>query len=761
MSGPSSPVLSLTVCGLPSSKEAYKNAVFVSPAVFNQLGFAAGKPAHIKIAFAQVGQRAKRREIVNLCLPLSAITDDSIGLSSPIRGVIGASNEDTVACTKWEPQPDANHQAMSLTFEVGLFQKQHTFMDEDQAADIVERRFGEQIFYEHQKLVADFEGVTLSFLVKSVFVASVDGKAGRIAADYAFAQPGNRTDINFTVDAKNKLLHFKESKQRQSIMSPDFNFTDMGIGGLDDEFGQIFRRAFASRMMPPTLIERLGINHVRGLLLYGPPGTGKTLIARQIGKMLHGREPIVINGPEILNKYVGAAEEKIRELFVEAEKDQAENGNESDLHIIIFDEIDAITRQRGTVSGSTGVHDTIVNQLLAKMDGVNSLNNILIIGMTNRKDMMDEALLRPGRFEVHVEIGLPDQKGRVQIIDIHTRRIRENGLLGDDVSIEVLAEKTKNFSGAEIEGLVKSAVSFAYFGSVDAVSGEEINFDEETMADTKVDMDAFLFALEECPPAFGQQEDALKHHTRNGIIDHGEAFRNARDSARNLVQQVRKSSKTPLLSLLLHGNPACGKTALAASLALHADFPYMKFISPDDFVGRGDSVICAKISKVFEDAYKSPLSLIVLDDIERLLGFVQVGGARFSNVVLQALLVLIKKVPPEGHRLCVIGTTANWAVLDDMQFGQVFNTRIAVPDPATPDEIAKIFEAECQGATSSAELTKIRGIFDPPHAIGIKKLMLAIEMARNKDDNDPSVTFDKFEQSLRDCGVFPRESRLY
>lgn len=107
---------------------------------------------------------------------------------------------------------------------------------------------------------------------------------------------------------------------------------------------------------------------------------GKTLIARQIGKMLNSREPKVVNGPEILNKYVGASEENIRELFKDAEKEQAEKGEDSDLHVIIFDEIDAICKQRGSVSSGTGVHDTVVNQLLTKIDGVDSLNNILLIG---------------------------------------------------------------------------------------------------------------------------------------------------------------------------------------------------------------------------------------------------------------------------------------------------------------------------------------------------------------------------------------------
>ncbi|KAL8175660.1 UNVERIFIED_CONTAM: hypothetical protein K2H54_002903 [Gekko kuhli] len=148
-----------------------------------------------------------------------------------------------------------------------------------------------------------------------------------------------------------------------------------------------------------------GCKHVKGILLYGPPGCGKTLMARQIGKMLNAREPKVVNGPEILNKYVGESEANIRKLFADAEEEQRRLGANSGVHIIIFDEIDAICKQRGSMAGSTGVHDTVVNQLLSKIDGVEQLNNILVIGMTNRPDLIDEALLRPGRLEVKMEIG--------------------------------------------------------------------------------------------------------------------------------------------------------------------------------------------------------------------------------------------------------------------------------------------------------------------------------------------------------------------
>ncbi|CAK0803094.1 unnamed protein product [Prorocentrum cordatum] len=269
------------------------------------------------------------------------------------------------------------------------------------------------------------------------------------------------TEIEFTHGSSGKLHVISDKVQQRSIFRPDFNFEELGIGGLSKEFGNIFRRAFASRVFPPHIVRDLGINHVRGMLLYGPPGTGKTLIARQLAKFLKAAEPKIVNGPEMMNKYVGQSEENIRNLFADAEKEYKQQGDNSQLHVIICDEFDSMCKARGSTGDSTGTNDSMVNQLLSKIDGVDSLNNILLIGMTNRIDLIDEAVLRPGRLEVHVEINLPDENGRVEILNIHTKTARAKGYLDSAVSIPALAAKTKNFSGAELEGFVRAATSYA------------------------------------------------------------------------------------------------------------------------------------------------------------------------------------------------------------------------------------------------------------------------------------------------------------
>jgi len=151
------------------------------------------------------------------------------------------------------------------------------------------------------------------------------------------------------------------SMKAQNIFRQDFKFEDMGIGGLQQELMDIFRRAFTSRRFPPAVLKKYGVSAVKGLLLYGPPGTGKTLIARQLATALKAKEYKKVNGPEILSKYVGESEENVRKLFQGAIQDQDQLGDESPLHVIVFDEFDAICKQRGTVQSGTGVNDSVVN----------------------------------------------------------------------------------------------------------------------------------------------------------------------------------------------------------------------------------------------------------------------------------------------------------------------------------------------------------------------------------------------------------------
>ncbi|EFB13533.1 hypothetical protein PANDA_018875, partial [Ailuropoda melanoleuca] len=624
----------------------------------------------------------------------------------------------------------------TMTIEIDFLQKKsidsNPYDTDKMAAEFIQQ-FNNQAFSVGQQLVFSFNEKLFGLLVKDIEAMDpsilkgepATGKRQKIEvglvvgnSQVAFEKAEN-SSLNLIGKAKTK-------ENRQSIINPDWNFEKMGIGGLDKEFSDIFRRAFASRVFPPEIVEQMGCKHVKGILLYGPPGCGKTLLARQIGKMLNAREPKVVNGPEILNKYVGESEANIRKLFADAEEEQRRLGANSGLHIIIFDEIDAICKQRGSMAGSTGVHDTVVNQLLSKIDGVEQLNNILVIGMTNRPDLIDEALLRPGRLEVKMEIGLPDEKGRLQILHIHTARMRGHQLLSADVDIKELAVETKNFSGAELEGLVRAAQSTAMNRHIKASTKVEVDMEKaESLQVTRGD---FLASLEnDIKPAFGTNQEDYASYIMNGIIKWGDPVTRVLEDGELLVQQTKNSDRTPLVSVLLEGPPHSGKTALAAKIAEESNFPFIKICSPDKMIGFSETAKCQAMKKIFDDAYKSQLSCVVVDDIERLLDYVPIGP-RFSNLVLQALLVLLKKAPPQGRKLLIIGTTSRKDVLQEMEMLNAFSTTIHVPNIATGEQLLEALELlgnfKDKERTTISQQVKGKKVW-----IGIKKLLMLIEMS--------------------------------
>lgn len=588
----------------------------------------------------------------------------------------------------------------------------------------------------------DHKSIPLLLTVKTVQRVDLTSEKAGATAGSTETDPTARgiltrhTQITFFKDARTGI-NLKPSNRRpaaNSIITPDFKFEDMGIGGLDAEFSTIFRRAFASRIFPPGLVEKLGIQHVKGILLYGPPGTGKTLIARQIGKMLNAREPKVINGPEVLNKFVGQSEENIRKLFADAEKEYKEKGEESGLHIIIFDELDAVCKQRGSgAGGGTGVGDSVVNQLLSKLDGVDQLNNILLIGMTNRKDMIDEALLRPGRLELHMEISLPDEAGRAQILKIHTQKMRENNILDPDVDLAELALLTKNFSGAEIAGLVKSASSFAFTRHVKVGTMAGIS---EDVVNMKVNRADFYHALEEVQPAFGVSEEQLSSRIQYGIIHYSPTINEILKEGQLFVKQVSNAESSPLFSVLLHGPTASGKTALAARIAIDSGFPFIKLISPEDMVGFSEMARVQYISKIFDDAYKSRTSVVVVDNIERIIDWVPIGP-RFSNTILQTLMVFLRKQPTKRRRLLILATTTERAVLKQLDIYNSFNSDIMVPNVMTYDELRHLMEqSEAFDASEIDQaLAGVGGITeDRTIGVGVKKVLLGIETAKQDPD---------------------------
>ena len=242
-------------------------------------------------------------------------------------------------------------------------------------------------------------------------------------------------------------------KERNQAFESDFRTS---VGGLQPQIDAIVRRVLDGRVIRPAQeddnavedetttalsiaameaeeLAILGLTPVRGLLLYGPPGCGKTALAREISRSLRARAPKIVSAPELLDRWVGGSEKLVRGLFADAEAELAScNGDatKSALHVIVIDEIDAVFRRRSSAEDTgEATRASVVNQILSKLDGINSIPNVLLIGMTNRRELLDEALLRPGRLEVQIDIPLPDKEGRREILQIHFDALRKNGRL--------------------------------------------------------------------------------------------------------------------------------------------------------------------------------------------------------------------------------------------------------------------------------------------------------------------------------------------
>jgi len=449
--------------------------------------------------------------------------------------------------------------------------------------------------------------------------------------------------------------------------------------------------------------------------------------------MLKTIPPKIVSGPEILDKYVGGSQKKIRDLFSDAEAEYKLKGDQSQLHLIIFDEIDAITKQRGSTGDSTGVNDSIVNQLLAKMDGVESLDNILILGLTNRMDFIDEALLRPGRFEVKIEINLPDEIGRQQILRIHTKHIREQSMLDSLVNLDDVATKTVNYSGAELEGVVRNASTFALTRHMSSIEDQEITSSSSNPTTIKITVDDFDRALREVKPLFGPALD--EQIQIQPVVGYGERYDTLWDNSCSFVKQLKQSNKTSRISLLLEGKEGSGKTSIAIKLARYTEFPFVKLLSAQPF----EQATAQKINKAFDDAQKSDFSVIILDDLERLIQYV---GGRFSNLVLQTLLVRIKDtfaIAQQGKKLLILATTSNENILDELGLLGCFNAAINIPY-LDKREALKVMKAYNYNITQ---------YFNYDSALGIKKLLFILEMATTFSDGETTttITADDYEKA--------------
>ncbi|WP_284014130.1 CDC48 family AAA ATPase [Halobaculum litoreum] len=288
-------------------------------------------------------------------------------------------------------------------------------------------------------------------------------------------------------DMKEALKGIEPSALREVFVEvPDVTWED--VGGLEDTKERL-RETIQWPLDYPEVFEAMDMQSAKGVLMYGPPGTGKTLLAKAVANESDSNF-ISVKGPELLNKYVGESEKGVREIFSKA--------RENAPTIVFFDEIDAIATERGRNSGDSGVSERVVSQLLTELDGLETLEDVVVIATTNRPDLIDNALLRPGRLDRHVHVPVPEEDGRRKIFAVHT----QHKPLADDVDLERLARKTKGYVGADIEAVCREASMNATREFIQSVSPEEMN---ESVGNVRVTMAHFEAALEEVNPSVTEE----------------------------------------------------------------------------------------------------------------------------------------------------------------------------------------------------------------------------------------------------------------
>ncbi len=480
----------------------------------------------------------------------------------------------------------------------------------------------------------------------------IEDSMPKICSSVQYGMVMHDTEIEFVKDGQGISFISSNLCANDMIFENGLDFTNLNIGGLNNELTTIFRKVFASRLLPSHIISKLNINHIKGMILYGPPGTGKTLIARELSKSLKAKSIKIINGPELISSYVGKSEENIRQLFAEADKDMKEKND--GLHVIVFDEFDSLCKRRGESSGVSGdLNDKIVTQLLSKIDGVDSLNNILLIGMTNRIELIDSAILRPGRFEIHIEIGIPNEEGRKQILDIHTKPLIESKCIAADVSIVDIAGVTKNYTGAELEGLVRDARSYAINEVVDIDNLQK----KITLNDIKITKQHFERAIASYTPQFGTMDVDIGYYIPHGINHYSPEFTTVCEQLLNSISNFTTGS-SQLHSIMIKGDTGAGKTAFSVHLATQAAYPFIKVISNNDMIGMSEQEKIRRINDIFQQAYLSTASVIVLDSIETIVEYYRdslTGSLRILSSLYNTIRTLIRKMPvKKNHKLLII-----------------------------------------------------------------------------------------------------------
>merc|ERR1712087_164247 len=390
-------------------------------------------------------------------------------------------------------------------------------------------------------------------------------------------------------------------KREDEEKMDDVGYDD--VGGCRKQMAQI-REMIELPLRHPALFKSIGVKPPRGVLLYGPPGSGKTLIARAVANET-GAFFFLINGPEIMSKMAGESESNLRKAFEEAEKNAPA--------IIFIDEIDAIAPKRDKTNGE--VERRIVSQMLTLMDGLKQRASVVVIGATNRPNSIDPALRRFGRFDREIDIGVPDENGRLEVFRIHTRNMK----LDDDVDPEAVARETHGFVGADIAALCTEAAMQCIREKMDLIDIEDEQIDAEILDSMAVNQDHFRHALAQSNPSSLRETVVEVPNTSwDDIGGLGDVKRDLKELVQYPVEHPEKFEKfgmSPSKGVLFYGPPGCGKTLMAKAVANECQANFISVKGPELLtMWFGESE--ANVREIFDKARQSAPCVLFFDELD-------------------------------------------------------------------------------------------------------------------------------------------------
>jgi len=554
--------------------------------------------------------------------------------------------------------------------------------------------------------------------------------------------------VRITYNTRLKLL----PEPVEGAKVPSVTYED--IGDLEEAIQKI-REMVELPLRHPELFQRLGIEPPKGVLLYGPPGCGKTLLAKAVANESDATF-YAINGPEIMSKYYGESEARLREIFERAEKHAPA--------IIFIDEIDAIAPKREGVTGE--VERRVVAQLLALMDGLKGRGNVIVIGATNRINAVDPALRRPGRFDREIEIGVPDRKARLEILQIHTRGMP----LADDVDLEKLADITHGYTGADLAALCREAAMKALRRYLPEIDLEQERIPIEVLEKMEVRMEDFMAAYKEITPTAIREVYIEVPRVRwsdiGGLEEVKQELREAVEWPLKYPEKFKELGIRPPKGVLLYGPPGCGKTLLAKAVATESEANFIAVRGPElmsKWVGETER----GIREVFRKARTAAPAIIFFDEIDALVPRRGMGYAD-SGVTERAVSQLLTEMDGIAtlEDVVVIGATNRPDILDPaiLRPGR-FDRLIYVPPP---DEKARleIFKIHTRNMplADDVDLARLARMTEGYSGADIEAVCREAAMnALRRDINAKQVTWADFEAALKKVGpsITPEVERWY